>query len=166
MSEGPTASEVAKARKFAPPVLTLGRRAVSPEAEALVAHCLQEIVLPSLPPGKKRPTTVPAIQRALEGALGGLIEAGGQWLRRSMDRNSFRAEPGITVDQFSKVKDALVAAGFVQHAPGFIDRSGMAVGGVQTRLRLSQEGLELAASFGVTGPPESHFCEPSGPQPD
>lgn len=161
MSNAPTASEVARARKFAPPVLTLGRRAVSPEAKALVAHCLQEIVLPSLPAGKKRPTTIPAIQRALEGALGGLIEADGRWLRRSMDRNSFRTEPGITVEQFSKVRGALVGAELVDYAPGFLDRSGMVASGVQARLRLTEVGRGLVASFGVSGPPEEHFSDQS-----
>lgn len=114
----------ASGRRYAPPRLNLGRRAVSPEAKALVAHCLTELVLPSLTEQQKRPSSLPKIEAAMEGLLGGLLALrDGRWARRPLSDSSFRDEPGISRDQFLKVLRALEAAGLIERRGGGYDRT-------------------------------------------
>lgn len=152
--------DVARARRYAQPTLRLDGRAVSPEAGALVSHCLTAIVLPSLPP--QRPTSVVGIERALEATLAGLIAATGAdwgdgWAMRPLSNGSFTGEPVSRV-HFGKVLDALHRAGVVEIAPGFQDRASGRT--VATRVRLSETGRKLAVDFGVTaGDVRSHFAK-------
>lgn len=152
MNEGPTLGERARARRYAQPVLRFGGQAVSPEARALVAHCLSELVLPSLPSQQKRPSSLPAIERATEGTLAGLIAAQAQgdgWARRPMSATSFTADSGVSRGQFLKVCQALEVAGLIERAAGSYDRSGPVPRGVETRFRLSDSGRDLVASYGA-----------------
>lgn len=152
-------SNIAEARRLAQPVLRLGWNAVSPEAKALASHCLEVLILPSLP--SQRPSSVAGIKRAVEGTLGGLVEAtglhwGDGWLRRPLSNNAFTDEPVSRV-QFRKVLDALSASGLVEVAQGFLDRKSSRA--VSTRLRLSEAGRKLAADYGVTiGNTGPHFA--------
>jgi hypothetical protein len=161
MSEGLTKGELAAARRYAQPILTLEGRAVSPEAKALVAHVLGEIVLPTLTPQQRRPSSIPAIERALEGALAGLILAaaeGDGWRRRPMSNDSFTSEP-VSAGQFRKVYAALSAAGLVETAPAFFDRSGPVARGAETRLRLSKAATSAAAAFAIPVGLSQHFAK-------
>ena len=152
MSKGPST-----AKRFAPPRLTLGRRAVSPEAKALVVHCLERIVLPSLIGQQKRPSSITAITAATEGLLGGLLAlTGEQWARRPMSHGSFTAEPGISSGQFRKALAALEGAELIERSGGGYDRSGPVARGIETRLRLTETGRQLAASFGAEA---GHFAD-------
>lgn len=152
-------SNLAEARRLAQPVLRLGWKAVSPEAKALVSHCLEVLILPSLP--SQRPSSVAGIKRAAEGTLGGLVEAtglqwGDGWLRRPLSNNAFTDEPVSRV-QFRKVLDALSTSGLVEIAQGFLDRQSSRA--VSTRLRLSEAGRNLVVEYGVTiGNSGSHFA--------
>ena len=150
----------ASVRRFAQSHLSLGGRPATPEATALVAHCLTGIVLPSLPPQQKRPSSVPAIERATAGTIGGLVSSsavGDGWARRPLAASSFTGEPGISRGQFLKVYLALAASGLIEIAPGFFDRAGPVTRGAETRLRLTDAGVALAASFGVKAGGEQHF---------
>ena len=153
-------ADVARARRLAQPVLRLNGRAVSYEALALVSHCLNELVLPSLP--AQRPTSVGRIREAMEATLAGLIEATGAewgdgWLRRPLSNDSFTSEPVSRV-QFGKVLRGLDRAGLVEIAPGFQDRASGRT--AATRLRLSDAGRKLASDYGVTvGNVGSHFAK-------
>lgn len=153
-------ADAARARRYSQPLLSLDGRAVSPEAQALVSHCLAELVLPALPP--QRPTSVASIRRAVEAILAGLVAAagaewGGGWARRPLSNASFTREPVGRV-QFAKVREALDRAGLLDTAPGFLDRTAGGAG-VDTRLRLSEAGRELAAEHGVTiGSARDHFA--------
>lgn len=157
-------SDISQALRYAQPTLRLAGRAVSGEAKALVSYCLNEIVLPSLPP--QRPSSLEGIERALEAMLAGLVAAtaadwGDGWLRRPLANGSFTAEPVSRV-QFSKAMNALEAIGVIDAIAG---RKGGAAGTAyrrtETRLRLSGDGRKLAESFGVTqGSVSSHFDMP------
>lgn len=143
-------ADAAKARRYAQPVLRLDGRAVSPQAQALVSHCLNQLVLPALPP--QRPSSVTGIERALAATLAGLIDAAGTewgegWLRRPLSNASFTGEPVGRV-HFGKALGALDAAGLVEIVPGFQDRATGRT--ASTRIRLSAAGSELAADCGVT----------------
>lgn len=160
----PTRAEVAKARRYAQPVLRLDGRAMSPEAAALVSHCLECIVLPSLPPQQRRPSSVPQIRQALGGMLAGLIAAAGRdhgagWLRRPLSNGSFTGEP-VGRAQFRKALDAMHRAGLLDLTAGFLDRTAGPHGrGADTRIRLSEAGRKLAADYGVTlGSKGLHFA--------
>jgi hypothetical protein len=149
-----TPSRVSQGR-YAPPRLVLGSRAVTEEAKALVAHCLDTIVLPSLTDQQKRPTSLPKIARATEGLLGGLLALdGAQWARRPLSNASFTSEPGISLGQFLKALEALEGAGLVERSGGSFNRQGPVATGIETRLRLTDTGRELVASYGVQ---EAHF---------
>jgi hypothetical protein len=143
--------------KFAPPRLELGRRAVSPAAQALVAYCMDVLILPSLTGQQKRPSSVPKIAVATEGLLGGLIALrGAQWARRPLSDSSFTEEP-VSRDQFVKAMDALETAGLIDRSGGSYDRTGPVARGMDTRLRLTKAGRQLVASYGLSGDPETHF---------
>ena len=144
-------ANAAQARRYAQPLLRLDGRAVSREAAALVSHCLTTIVLPSLP--LQRPSSHAGIEQALEATLAGLIEATGAewgdgWLRRPLSNGSFTAEPVSRV-HFGRVLSALSAAGLVEIAPGFLDRTTSRAS--ETRVRLSEAGRKLATDYEVTG---------------
>jgi len=152
-------TNLAEARRLAQPVLRLGWQAVSPEAKALVSHGLEAVLLPPLPP--QRPSSVAGIKRALEGTLGGIVEApvlpwGDGWLRRPLSNNAFTDEP-VSRIQFRKVLEVLSASGLVEMSKGFFDRETERE--VSTRLRLSEAGRNLIAEYGVTiGNSGSHFA--------
>ena len=149
--------DLSTARRYAPPRLSLRWRAVSPEAKALVSHCLNTVILPSLTAQQKRPSSVPAIERATEGLLGGLLVLEvAQWARRPLSASSFTEEP-VSRNQFVKVLRALEAAGLIERRGGGYDRSGPVARGVETRLRLSETGRELDATHRISGSPERHF---------
>lgn len=158
----PSSVERGKARRFAQDRLTLGRRAVSPEAKALVAHCLSEIVLPKLPAQQKRPTSLPAIEAATAALLGGLLVAmsqGDGWVRRPLSWSSFTGET-IGRRQFLKVYKELEAVGCLEVVPFYFDRSGPVARGAETRVRLAPEGVATAAGFGVDASnAREHFAE-------
>lgn len=138
-------------RKYAQPLLHLGGSCVSTEAKGLHAHLRDQIILPSLTGQQKRPSSLPAIERALEGAISGLALAIPQWdgwTRRPMGNDSFTSE-GVSARQFQKVYSALEASGLIDTAPGFLDRSGPAPRGAETRIRLSETGRDLLVSFGI-----------------
>lgn len=158
-------TEIARARRYAPPVLRLAGRPVSPEAGRLVSRCLASIVLASLPP--QRPTSVAGIEQALGATWAGLLGAleaewGDGWTRRPLANGSFTGEPVSRV-HFGKVLDALQGAGLVEIAPGFQDRAtGRAVA---TRVRLTDAGRKLAADYGITREDiRRHFVTPSEAQ--
>lgn len=141
-----------RAGSYAPPRLSLEKRAVSPEAKAIVAHCLDVVILPTLTGQQKRPSSLPAIHRATEGLLGGLIALrGAQWARRPLSDSSFTQEPGISRNQFVKALRALETAGLIERSGGGYDRSGPVARGTETRLRLTEAGWELVSDFGVEG---------------
>lgn len=152
-------SDLAQARRYAQPLLRLGGSAVSPEALALVSHCLNVHVLPALPP--QRPTSAVRIKAALGATLAGLMAArgadwGGGWTRRPLSHQSLAAEP-IGRTHFLKVLRTLEADGLVEVAKGFLDRK--AGRGAETRLRLTEAGLTLATEYGVAqGDVSSHFA--------
>jgi hypothetical protein len=161
MSEGPTKRKLAAARRYAQPLLTFEARAVSPEAKALVSHCLNELILPSLPAQQRRRTTIPAIQKATVGTLASLIAATGVydgWTRRPMSTESFTGE-GVSRAQFLKVSEPLTDAGLIEVAPGYLDNSGPVAWGAATRLRLSHGGKTLAESYGVLESWQGHFAD-------
>lgn len=140
---------IAKARRFAQPQLKLEGLAVSIEAKAFVAHCLAIIVLPSLPSQRQRPSSLAAIERAVEGTLSGLsLAAGDGWLRRPMSNDSFTSEP-VSIRQFRKALNALLEAGLVRRIEGYADWTGAFGKSADTRLSLSENGWRLAASFGI-----------------
>lgn len=140
---------VAKARRYAQDLLHLCGLAVSPEAKALVGHCLTEIVLPSLPAQRQRPSSLEAIHKSVEGLLAGLSLAGGDgWLRRPMSNDSFTAEP-VSVRQFRKALDAMLSAGLIVRIEGYSDWTGTFGKSADTRLSLTDDGWKLAASFGI-----------------
>ena len=160
MSDGAGRLERASVRRFAQSHLSLGGRPATPEATALVAHCLDTIVLPSLPPQQKRPSSVPAIERAAAGTIGGLVASsavGDGWARRPLAASSFTGELGISRGQFLKVYRSLEANGLIETAPGYFDRSGPVTRGAETRVRLTGAGKALIASFGVKAGGEPHF---------
>lgn len=143
--------------RYAPPRLDLGKRAVSPEAKALVAYCMDELILPSLTGQQKRPSSLPKIALATEGLLGGLIALkGAQWARRPLSDSSFTQEP-VSRNQFVKALDALTTAGLIERSGGSYDRQGPVARGLDTRLRLTEAGRELVASYGLSGDLETHF---------
>ena len=160
-------SEAVRARRYAQPQLTLEGRAVSPEAKALVLYVSDEIVLASLSPSQKRPTSVPAIRQATEGTLAGLLLAlclpyGDGWLRRSMSNESFTKE-AVGIRQFRKVKDALQGAGLAEIIDGYADFSERSGKNADTRIRLSEAGLQLAERHGIAQQDvRLHFAGESG----
>lgn len=163
-----TRSDISQARRLAQPLLSLDGYAVSSEAKALVSHLLNRIVLPSLPP--QRPTSVESIGRALGATLAGLVAAAGAewgdgWLRRPLSKESYSTEPVSRV-QFLKVLTALEAAGLVQIIKGVRGGERGVAPSIQTRVRLSETGRELAVSSGVTlGNARSHFDLPIAEDP-
>lgn len=160
MGDGAERLQGASVRRIAQSRLSLGGRPATPEATALVAHCLNVIVLPFLPSQQRRPSSVPAIERAAAGTIGGLIASSGLgdgWARRPLASSSFTGEPGISRGQFLKVFRSLEANGLIETAPGFFDRSGPVTRGAETRVRLTGTGKALVASFGVKAGGEPHF---------
>jgi hypothetical protein len=144
--------------RYASRRLQLGRRAVSPEAKALVAHCLAGIVLPSLTAQQKRASSLPAIERATEGLLGGLVALrDAQWASRPMTETSFIGAPGISRGQFVKALNALEGAGLIEREKGHSHEGGSAPKASETRLRLTEAGKALARDHGVA---QAHFSEP------
>ena len=138
-------------RRFAQPRLRLGGFCGSTEAKEVHRHLRDRIILPSLTGQQKRPSSLPAIERALEGTIAGLALASSQhegWTRRPLGNDTFTDEP-VSKGQFQKVYKALEASGLVDTAPGFLDRSGPVYRGSETRMRLSEAGKELLASFGI-----------------
>lgn len=152
--------------RFAPPRLSLGGCAASTGAKLLHGHLRDQIVLPALTEQQRRPSSLPAIERALEGLTAGLALAmvnGDGWLRRPMSEASFTAEPGVSRGQFLKVYRALDAGGLIETAPGFLDRSGLVPRGAETRLRLSETGRSLLSSFGIVlADVSKHYVSRSG----
>ncbi len=151
-----TPQEAAKARRWAPSVLRLTMEAVSPEAKALVSHCLDHVVIPAQPAERQlRPSSVERMGRALGALLAGVISApedhyANGWLRRPLGTDSFSFEP-VGRDQFRRVLDAMQAAGLVEVLAG---RNGH-----DSRVRLSQAGRKLAADYGMTtGNVALHFA--------
>jgi hypothetical protein len=144
-------ADMSRVRRLAQPVLRLDGVAVSREACSLVSHCLQDVILPYLPP--QRPSSLAGIERALGATLAGLIQSTGAdwgdgWLRRPLSNGSFTGEPVSRV-QFGKVLDGLDRAGLLEIAPGFMDR--VANRAAATRIRLAETGRKLAADYGMTG---------------
>jgi hypothetical protein len=143
--------------RYASPRLQLGRRAVSPEAKALVAHCLTSIILPSLTAQRKRRSSLPGIERATEGLLGGLVALrDAQWARRPMSESSFIGGPGISRGQFVKVLNALESAGLIEREGVQFHRENPLPSGRETRLRLTEAGKALARGHRVA---QTHFAE-------
>ena len=161
MSERLRKSTQARVEHFARPHPSLGGHAVSPGAKALVSHCIKGLVVPSLRAQQKRPFSLPAIERATEGLLAGLIAAqlrtGDGWTSRPMSAASFASELGVRPDQFRRVCSALCAAGLIETAPDLPDQSEPLSRVSDTRLRLSEAGKDLAAAYGLTRGSEVHF---------
>jgi hypothetical protein len=136
--------------RYASPRLQLEMRAVSPGAKALVAHCLTSIILPSLTVQQKRSRSLPAIERATEGLLGGLVALrDAQWARRPMSETSFIGGPGISRGQFVKVLAALEGAGLIERNRSQFEEGELAPKGRETRIRLTQVGRALAGAYRV-----------------
>jgi len=113
---------------------------------------------PSLTAQQKRPGSLPAIERATEGLLGGLVALrDAQWARRPMSETSFIGGPGISRGQFVKVLDALERAGLIERERTQFHREGPVPSGNETRLRLTEAGKALARDHGVA---QAHFSEP------
>ena len=142
---------------YAPPRLDLDKSAISPEAKALVSHCLEALILPSLTDSQKRPTSLPALKRGTECLLGGLCALKvAQWARRPMSTARFTKEP-VSRNQFMKVLDPLVTAGLIERSGGSYDRVGPVPRGLDTRLRLAIAGWELLELFGLGEGELDHF---------
>lgn len=77
-----------------------------------------------------------------------------------MSEASFTKEP-VSRGQFLKVQRALEASLLIDIAPGFFDRSGPGPRGAETRIRLSDAGWALLASFGI-GPDDVSLHYVSG----
>ncbi len=155
-------SDVSWALRLRQPVLRLDGRAVSSEAQALVSHVLDTIVLPSLPP--QRPTSIANMRKAVEALLAGLLAAqeaewGEGWRSRPLSNGSFTGET-VGRTQFLKALGALERAGMLDRVGGFRGRDAAQTGkpGVDTRLRLTGEALRIAEGFGVAiGNVGQHF---------
>lgn len=161
--------EVSRARRYAQPILRLDGRAVSPLAVELVSHCLNTLVLPSLPP--QRPTSVNRLQRAVEGTLAGLIAAtvadwGDGWLRRPLSNDSFTGGP-VGRAPFSKMLRTLDMHGVIEIAAALKGGpEGRGYRRSDTRLRLTAAGRKLADDYGVTGDNVGmHFAVPLSQDP-
>jgi hypothetical protein len=160
--KGPSVSDAnqgwIRGRPYVPPRLHLGRHAASPEAKALVAHFLTELILPHLPAQARRPASLPAIARATEGLLGGLIALrDDQWARRPLSEESFTPEPGVSRAQFLKVLYALESVGLIDREKGHFNRAGPVTSGRETRLRLTETARDLVGSYKVAA---KDFAEP------
>jgi hypothetical protein len=143
---------VPASRQVGPPNLSFRGRAVSPEANAFVSHCLEEIVLPTIIAERRRPSTLSKIRKATEGTLIALMVAGrsrGGWLRRPKFGASLTAQGAVSRRQFEKVYGAFLNAGLIEAASGYYKKTGPVSQGRETRLRLASRGKVLAASFGV-----------------
>ena len=87
---------------------------------ALVARVMTSIVLPSLPPQQRRPSSLPHIERAAGAMLADLLTAASAraWCLRSLDDHSFTGLP-VRRRQFRKVLNALNAGGYLQSFAGY-----------------------------------------------
>lgn len=149
----------ADVRRYAPERLALSGRAVSPQAKALVDHCLNVIVLPSLSGQQLRPSSLSAVERATEGLLAGLILADG-WQRRPLSHASFQGE-AVSRLAFLRAYQPLSEAGLIDTVSGHFDRAGPQSRGHETRMKLSEAGRELGVQFGLRGPEDWRTFVPS-----
>jgi len=137
-------------RKFLQARLDMGGSATSQEAKDLVGHLRDQTVLPPLTSQQRRPSTLPAIERAIAATVAGLSLAKGDgWLTRPLSPDSFSGE-AVSRVQFLKVLKALEAQGLVEVAKGFHDRSGYVARGSVSRIRLAEAGWELQEAFGIS----------------
>lgn len=137
-------------------VMMLQAAPSSPQAVALVEDILTRFLVPAKATtavgGVVKPTSVQKLRTALGAILGDLLAATNQrrWAARTTKRDKDTGK-AIKGTAFNDAKDALVAAGLLEHVKGHTRDAELQLSRqhVSPIFRPTQDLLELAAGFGV-----------------
>lgn len=137
-------------------LMTLKASPSSPQAVALVDDILTRVLVPAkaatAPGGFVKPTSVLKLRTALGAILGDLLAATnqGRWAARTTKRDHDTGK-AIKGTAFNSAKDALVAAGLLEHVKGFTRHNALKASrrNISPIFRPTAGMLELADGYGV-----------------